>query len=137
MTKKLISLPHRADLGDIDCSNDPPLTKQEFAEESDINVIMSRFSRGVGMPSFNDQAPIFADCTQIGDFAECVRRVEAGREAFMHLDAKVRSRFDNDAAKLVAFLQDAGNREEAVKLGLVVEPEKPASPPADVVPPVK
>ena len=46
--------------------------------------------------------------------------VVKAEEAFMTLPAVVRARFANDPAGIFTFLQDPANRDEAVKLGLIV-----------------
>lgn len=107
----------------------PGLTKQEFAKESDINTIMKRYtSTGMLSNRIDGLHPIFADVSNIGDYAEVLRRVDAARDAFALLPAEVRSRFGNRPDALVDFLQYEENREEAVNLGLV--------PPKAVVEPV-
>lgn len=116
------------------------LTKQEFAQESDINQIMKRF------PGFNLGSPVevqgvFADATGYGSFGDTLRRVDEAREAFMLLSPSVRGRFDNDPVQLIEFLQDEKNRDEAIKLGLVPKKEEPVIPTVRVladplVPPV-
>jgi phage internal scaffolding protein len=40
----------------------------------------------------------------------------------MALPAQIRSRFDNDPAKLIDFLENEQNHDEAIKLGLVNPP---------------
>jgi hypothetical protein len=55
-------------------------------------------------------------------------QVRAAEEAFMAMPASVRSRFHNDAGELVNFVSDGRNREEAVKLGLVVPASVPVVP---------
>lgn len=114
--------------GDIDCSGDEPITKQEFAEESDINVIIARCLRGGGLGHVQSLAPVFADVSELGDFADCVRRVDLAREAFMLLPAEVRLRFGNSSVKLIEFLSDGKNYDEAVRLGLVIPRKKAEAP---------
>ena len=46
--------------------------------------------------------------------------VRAADENFMRLDARVRSRFNNSPQKFLEFFADPENREEAVRLGLVL-----------------
>lgn len=124
---------------EIDCSEDEVLTKQEFVEETDINVIIGRCLRTGGAPSYvNRVAPVFADVSAMGDFSAAARRVDAAQDAFMLLPAEVRKEFDNDVGRLLAFLGDAKNLPRAVELGLVVPrkaPEAPVPPASPAVPP--
>lgn len=114
--------------------NDVSLTKQSFAAESDINNIMSNWSRTGILPVSDRVPPSFGDFTGSSDFQELQNRVIAVRTAFDGLPSHVRSRFENDPARLLAFLQDPANAEEAIKLGLVTAPEEPSTAP-DATPP--
>lgn len=109
---------------DVDCSSDEPLTKQEFVKDCDVNLIIARCLKGMGLTHINEVRPVFADVSQIGDFADCVRRVDAAYDAFMLLPAEVRSEFQNDPVQLVRFLQDPGNRGRAIELGLIEKPKE-------------
>lgn len=52
--------------------------------------------------------------------------VENAKIQFDLLPAAVRDKFQNDPAQLFDFVMDAGNRDEAIKLGLIAKPdEKP------------
>lgn len=115
----------------------PGLTKQEFAKESDINNIMQRYIKtGQLSGRIDGLQPIFADVSQIGDYADTLRRIDAARDAFALLPANVRTRFGNSPEALLDFLQNGENLDEAVSLGLVPAPApKPVEPPAPVVPP--
>lgn len=101
----------------------PEGARQEFREESDINVIMRRAVATGHLPVRADIVPAFADVTGIGDFADVQRRVSAARDAFMLLSPDLRFRFNNRPEDLIAFVSDDSNREEAVKLGLVAVPK--------------
>lgn len=130
---------------DVDCqAAKDGRTKQEFAKDCDVNEILKRCLQ-LGLPplSADGQAalawPDGADATGIGSFTEAMNRVKAAEDAFMQLPANVRSEFDNDPAKLIAFVQDDRNRDRAIELGLVakppVEPVAPVpAPTAPVVP---
>lgn len=103
------------------------LTKQEFAKESDINTIIKGFERTGLVPVANLERA-FADVSQVGSFDEALRLVTEAKQAFMQLDPKLRSRFQNDPQQLLAFLENADNYDEAVKLGLIVKKEAPPTP---------
>ena len=69
------------------------------------------------------QSGLFVGCGQ-ATFQELKNRVLSAEAAFGRLPAATRSRMDNDPAKLLAFLADPKNKDEAVKLGLVHPPAK-------------
>ena len=108
---------------------DKSLTQQEFAEESDINFIAERYGLTGEMPQI-EGLTWGAQFDQVFDFQSAQNAVVAAREQFMTLPAKLRSRFDNDPGKLLAFLDDEDNYELAVTLGLVT-PKPVESPKAE------
>lgn len=83
------------------------------------NIINQHIPANPNPPMFGD----FSDTPE--DLAEAYARVEAAEERFMSLPSDVRARFGNDPFRLLEFLQDEGNRDEAVKLGLCM-PRKPS-----------
>lgn len=118
----------------IDCSVEPSLTKQSFAEEVDINTIVKRFGLTGQLPE-NVAVPQYADFDQVVDYHSAMLQVRAAQEAFMKMPAHVRARFNHDAGALVDFVSDERNRAEAERLGLVVPKVVPAPVSAAVVAP--
>lgn len=118
----------------IDCrhpkdapANDPrrSLTRQSFAKDADINNLMARYPNG-GVPLDailvrDPNEAIFGDFSDLGDFSGLMNRVSEAQAAFMALPSSVRARFDNDVAKLLAFIDAPENVVEAVKLQLLPE----------------
>ena len=115
---------------------DASLTRQEFVQEADINNIMKRYADGMPLPSGNRQ-PIYGDFSEVPDYQKSFDIVSHAQEAFAALPSDLRARFDNDPGKLLQFLSDDSNRDEAVELGLVSKPaevkpsEKSVSVPAE------
>lgn len=111
-------------------------TRGEFVHESDINRLVERF-RDTG--SFYDpltvaksgkNKPFFGDFTQIPDYQTALNIVIEAEQNFAALPSKVRERFKNDPAELVAFVRDEKNRDEAIELGLLPRPvDNPSRPP--------
>ncbi|WNK12671.1 MAG: internal scaffolding protein [Microvirus sp.] len=110
---------------DIDCSKDVRITKQEFADDCNINKIVARcLKTGDWSPiAFKQALARFADVSNIGDYWSMREKVELADEAFFALPADVRARFSNDAGELLKFVADDKNYDEAVKLGIVPAPE--------------
>jgi len=104
----------------------PGRVKQEYAKRSDIKDIVARYKKSGFLENLAKARPVFADVSKVPDFQTVVGKLRSAEEAFSLLPARVRSRFVNDPARLVAFLQDRSNDAEAVKLGLRVAPPKPA-----------
>lgn len=106
------------------------LTQQQFKEECDINKILERALRTGVLPVV--PGAIYGDFTDVASYQDAHDALIRANEAFMSLPARIRDRFDNDPARLLEFLSDEANREEAVKLGLVEE----SQPPEEVAVPV-
>jgi len=102
----------------IDCSGDG-LTQQNFKPICDVNTIVDKARRQGIVTHVNSRIPRYADCTSIPDYATAVQIVHTAETEFMKLPAKVRERFNNDPQKLVEFISDSKNYDEAVKLNLV------------------
>lgn len=109
-------------IGRIDCSKDVPLTQQSAKDECDINLIVEKAKRGAIVSHVNPAAPQYGSLIGFPSFREALDIVTKAQLAFAALDARIRDRFANDPAKLVDFLQDSKNLEEAIALGLVDKP---------------
>jgi len=95
------------------------LTRSEFAEECDINTIIQRF--GIGENPIEAQKWVTdVDIAEApNDYQSVMNQLNAARDQFMSLPAKVRSQFDNDPARFVEFVSDTEkNGAEMVRLGL-------------------
>lgn len=97
---------------------EPTLAQQHFKEECDINTILQKFNVTGILPEA-PLSPRYGDFSGIGDYHTALNRVMAAKDEFESLPAQIRARFDNDPSKLIEFLDDETNREEAEKLGLV------------------
>ena len=120
--KEFVRNPHNYDVDEASQETglrcpEPTLTAQEFLEESDINYIAERFMRTGEIKQVLDM-PTAGDFQGIFDFQSAMNLIVEAKQQFMDLPAKVRSRFDNDPAKLISFLDDPENDDEAIVLGL-------------------
>jgi len=108
----------------------PSLTKQEFRDDADINVMVKRFGIGALTATSGLSAPVYADFTGVSDNHSALNTVRAAAEAFMALPSSVRAEFGNDPQQLVVFCSDPANAEAAAKLGLTDPLVVPQGPPA-------
>lgn len=108
---------------------DDSMTSQADAEDTDINVLVKRFGLTGEMPVLN-RLPISADFVPTMDYHSALNQLQEADDIFMELPAEVRKRFDHDPGAFVNFCSDEKNREELVKMGLVVE--KPKNEPLEV-----
>lgn len=107
--------------------NMPSLTEQHHRDDCDINTIVSRYNR-TGILPVNNLPPIYGDVSLMPkDYAEATSMISSANSWFSSLPSALRSRFDNSPEKILSFLSDPANHDEAVKLGLVEAPkiEKP------------
>lgn len=102
----------------IDCSKDGR-TQQQFKETCNINTIVEKARKTGLLNHVNNRTPQYADVTNIPDYMQAMEVILTANNAFESLDAKTRERFFNDPARMVEFLQDDTNYDEALKLGLV------------------
>lgn len=94
-------------------------TQQHFKDECDINTIVRRFGVTGELP-VGTRAPTYGDFTGVSDFQTAMNAVARANEAFDALPASWRKRFDHDPQKFLEFCEKAENRDEAVRLGLVM-----------------
>lgn len=103
-------------------------TKQEFAEEADINTLVKRYGLMGTMPK-DHRVAMFGDFESGPlDYHEAQNTIRAADEAFMSMPPEVRYRFGNNPQSLMEFVSNSENREEVKKLGLLA-PEKAAEKP--------
>lgn len=105
-------------------------TDQSFKDSQNINSIMKRY-KSLGydynnMPNVASGA--YGDFSKVKDFQSALNATLKVQENFNMLPSEVRKRFYNDPQKLMEFMKDPSNLDEAVRLGLVIKkptPEKP------------
>lgn len=118
----------------VDFSKCEKLVAVEFAKEADINFLLARYKNTGSLYTAEDmikanRRPQFGDFTGIPDYQESLDKMREALSMFGELPLSVRQRFSDDPVKLLEFLQDKNNLEEAVELGLVDQPEKVATAP--------
>lgn len=116
-----------------DCSNDPGLTDQSQAAETDVNLIVKRAIKSGVLPGVDVQK-IYADVSNAMSYHEAKNLIINAENQFNSLDAAVRIKFDNDPAQFLSFVEDPKNAQELVKLGLAVAIPEAPSPAASAQP---
>lgn len=106
----------------------PSMTKQSFKKDCDVNEIVKKFKRVVGVDYLTrfqgTSGGTFGDFSGVTDYQSALARVDRANEAFMSLPAKIRAQFKNDAGEFLAFVQDTKNAEALVKMGLAVKTQR-------------
>ena len=114
----------RGDMGDFA----PSMTRQEFADECDINTIMSRYEQAGAISHVNRAMPVYMDVTAVPDLRGALDAMREATLAFQSLPAVVRREFDNDPQKFVDFAQDPANLEKMRDWGLAPAAEVAPAP---------
>lgn len=96
----------------------PGRTKQSHKDECDINQIMARYLATGMLDQSRALAAQYDDVTGI-DYQEAMNIVADAKALFAAFPAAVRSRFDNDPAKLLDFVHNPDNVEESAKMGFL------------------
>lgn len=104
----------------IDYSSTPSRTKSEFKDECDINNVVARALRTGTLPVVDREA-LYADFTQVSDYATASNVLAQATQAFEQLPSSIKEQFENDVTKLLNFVDDPANEAEAIKLGLLPE----------------
>lgn len=120
-----------------ECRDDTK-TQQNTREETDINLIVERFTKTGTLPQVSLPAR-FGDFTDVPTFQEARDRINESDRAFMALPARVRAEFDNNPAAWLETVDkalEADDRSELRRMGLQVEdrPPPPEIPPVDTPP---
>jgi hypothetical protein len=110
------------------------MTRQEFAEDADINVIMKRFETQGVWPPLPPGPPEYLDVSSVPDLMGALNFVKSAEHAFMKLHANVRREFDNDPLRFVAFAEDPVNLGKMREWGLAPPAPAPEAPPAPSAP---
>jgi len=95
----------------------PSETQQHHAESVDINQIMKKYRHINNVPNFQSTG-LYADVSGFRDYQTSLQKVLDAQSAFGTLPSDLRTRFDNDPNKLIAFMSDPKNYDEGVSLGL-------------------
>lgn len=105
------------------------LTKQSMKKDCDINFIVKQFQKtGVveHAARYNGDYGAFENAP---NFHEAMNIVAEANSMFESVPSNVRTQFDNDPGKFLAFATDPANRDGLVELGLAKA--LPASAPAE------
>lgn len=109
-------------------------TKQSFASETDINVIMAKYQKTGEMPVLNSQKPNYGYAPSY-DFREALELVDNMTSNFDKLPSKIRQQFNYNPEEFLSFVEDPVNAAELQEMGLLEKPPTPT--PTPTVPDAK
>jgi len=110
------------------------LTDQSHVDSCDVNLIVKQYEKTGLLKNVGDGTLRYGDLTNLPTFQEAQNIVVAAKEAFAALPSKIRDRFQNDPEKLMEFIDNDENYDEAVKLGLAIRPSPAAEPSREAAP---
>lgn len=114
----------------------PSLTQQHMKDECDINRILKKYQKDGILRHVSRFGGRYEDLPDSIDYQESLNAVMAAEAAFLSLPSSVRSRFENDPGRFLAFVGDPANENEMIDLGLATRREvKSAVPRRDAEPP--
>ncbi|MFN7611382.1 MAG: hypothetical protein ACK5QX_10680 [bacterium] len=110
------------------------ITKQSFAEECDINRILSQYQLTGVVNHLNHQAPQYGDVSQAPvDYQAALHQVQAAVTAFEGLPEAVRDRYQGDAMRFLDAFQRPEEEGFLRQAGLLAPPAGAGAPPASDV----
>jgi phage internal scaffolding protein len=115
----------------------PVKTEQHHQDAVNVNTIMRKAFQTGMLPQKSNA--FYGDFSNVVDFQTAQNAIKAAEQAFYTVPAEIRKRFENSPQKLLEFLEDADNREEAMDLGLIERPpvedvEEPSGVPSEPPP---
>ena len=104
--------------------------KQSFKAECDINNIMAKYQKTGLLDHVQKHGAEYGFATAL-DFTDAMFVIAKAETMFNELPSSTRTRFDNDAAKFLDFVQNPDNLDEMQELGLAETPIPGSSPAVD------
>lgn len=105
--------------GKVDKDGNPLyFTEQSHKDQCDINNIIRKYDKTGVITHVSKFEGQFGDMTGL-DFKDCQDKVIGAKRMFDELPSPIRKRFNNSPYDLLLFMEDPGNREEAISLGII------------------
>ena len=117
-----------------DFSDEKSMTEQSHRNKVNINKIIAKYKKTGLFPQRKD-IPTYGDFSNATDYHTMLNKIQAANDDFMSLPSDLRSRFENDAGKLIEFMDNPDNVHDCIEMGLIPRPEdyvppEPIEPPA-------
>lgn len=93
-------------------------TQQKHKKECDVNEIIQKYDKNGLITHVSKFEAKFGDMTGL-DFKRALDTVRSAQSMFEELPAEVKRRFRQSPEELLRFMEDPGNRAEAIELGLI------------------
>lgn len=93
-------------------------TEQSSKKMTDINHIIKKYDKTGLIDHVSRFEARFGDMTGL-DFKLALDKITHAQSMFENLPSEIRKKFQNNPQKLLEFMEDPGNRDEAIKLGMI------------------
>lgn len=94
-------------------------TEQHHKDTCDVNKIITKYDKTGLIIHANTMEAQYGDMTGM-DYKEALDKVMEIRNDFNLMPSKIRKRFNNNPEEYLRFMENPANRDEAIKLGLVL-----------------
>lgn len=106
----------------------PSRTKQAFKDEVDVNRILAKYQKTMQLTHVNKIQGTYGDFSSVSDYQSSLNAISDAHTRFMGLPAAIRKKFDNDPSKLLNYVSNPNNYDDAVKSGLIPSKETTPTP---------
>lgn len=106
-------------------------THQSFRDECDINTILGRWRQSGFIEHVSLRKPVYEDFSNAEDYMASLNKIQAARDLFDSLPARLRARVNNNPADLINFVHNPNNADELRELGLLNPVEDREEPPPE------
>lgn len=94
-------------------------THQSFKDECDINKIMGKWRQVGFIEHVSLKRPVYEDFSNAEDYMSTLNKIQAAKDLFASLPARLRARVNNNPADLINFVHNPNNADELRELGLL------------------
>lgn len=101
-------------------NDEPSMTQQHLKDSTSVTSILERYHKTGEFSHVNHAEARYGDFSQFSDLRDAIHRVKNAQSQFDAIPAQIRSKFNNDPAQLVEYLQNPSNDDEAITLGFKV-----------------
>jgi phage internal scaffolding protein len=123
--------PSKRKASNIACEPGSSRTKQSLKDETNINLIMSKYQK-TGVINFANTTPPTYDYASSDDYHTSLNLITSAQSKFNELPSSVRNKFHNDPYKFLDYMHDETKLEDSYEVGLRTRPPtmgvKPSTP---------
>lgn len=99
------------------------LTKQNLADQANVNNIIRRYAKTGTLPNLNNLEAIYGEITSQG-LQEAHEMIASASEAFDQIPSEIRKQFNNDAGLFIDYATNPQNIQQMASWNLAKLPDK-------------